>query len=56
MLEINESVFGKMKYEYRWIKEEIFHIFNKDQSIKICAKAFNYKVGNEPTIQKIFNN
>ena len=43
MLEINDSVFRKMKYEYRWIKEEIFHIFNKDQSIKICAKAFNEK-------------
>ena len=24
MLEINDSIFGNMKYEYRWIKEEIF--------------------------------
>ena len=43
MLEINDSIFEKMRYEHRWVKDEVFHILDKDQTVKICAKAFNEK-------------
>lgn len=43
MLEINDSVFGKMKYDHRWIKEEKILLFDQDYNVKICAKAFNEK-------------
>lgn len=43
MLEITDSVFGQMHYEHRWVKEENIYIFGKNQTVKICAKAFNEK-------------
>lgn len=43
MLEITDPVFGRMCYEHRWIKKEDICIFGKNQTIKICAKAFNEK-------------
>ena len=43
MTETNDSVFGKMSYNHRWIKEENFLFLNKDFKVKVCAKAFNEK-------------
>ena len=43
MTEITDSVFGKMSYNHRWIKEENFLFLNKDFKVKVCAKAFNEK-------------
>ena len=44
MTEINDTVFGKMSHNHRWIKEENFLFLNKDFKVKVCAKAFNEKL------------
>ena len=43
MVEITDPVFGQMRYEHRWVKKESIFIFGKNQTVKICVKAFNAK-------------
>lgn len=38
-----DKVFGEMKYNRRWFKDEYLSIFNKEYSIKIVAKAYSGK-------------
>lgn len=38
-----DTVFGEMKYKYRWYKMDILNMFGKDWTITVAAKAYSGK-------------
>ena len=38
---LNDKVFGKMKYDYSWEKEETFSFFGVENAIKVVAEAYS---------------
>lgn len=39
-----DTVFGKISYKHRWIKEQIITLFEKEWKVTIAAKAYSGKM------------